>query len=150
MILRLITFLLINFSALGIGSFFTNPGVNTEWYQQLDKAPWTPPGWVFGFSWTFIMICLSIYMARAWGKIERKKMLLLLYGVQLTLNIIWNPIFFYFQNINLGLLVISALTILVGFILLVFRRKMKWESYLLLPYLIWLCIATSLNAYFLL
>jgi tryptophan-rich sensory protein len=41
------------------------------------------------------------------------------------------------------------LTILVGFIFFVFKKQMKIESYLLLPYLIWLCIATSLNAYFL-
>lgn len=149
MLRRFIAFLLINFSALGIGSLFTNPGVNSDWYQGLDKAPWTPPGWVFGFSWTLIMICLSIYMTIAWKKISQKKPLLILYGIQLGLNILWNPIFFYFQNINLGLLIISALTIIVGLIMFQFRSQMQKTSFLLLPYFVWLCIATSLNAYFL-
>lgn len=142
-------FLLINFSALLIGSLFTNPGVNSEWYQNLDKAPWTPPGWVFGFSWTLIMVCLAVYMTRAYQKINQRKLLITLYGIQLVLNICWNPIFFYYHRITLGLIIISSLTILVGLILLGFKSKMKWESFLLVPYFLWLLVATSLNAYFL-
>lgn len=148
MIRNFIIFLILNFTALAIGSLFTVPGVSSEWYQALDKAPWTPPGWVFGFSWTFIMICLSMYMAIAWNRITFKKPLSTLYGIQLFLNIIWNPIFFYYHNITLGLIIIGALTIVVGLILFLFRGQMQKTSLLLVPYLIWLCIATSLNAYF--
>jgi len=55
MIYRLITFLLLNFGALAVGGFFTGKGVPSYWYSDLIKAPWTPPGWVFGFAWTTIM-----------------------------------------------------------------------------------------------
>ena len=80
MIYRLIIFFLLNFGALGIGGFFTGPGVSSEWYQNLNKAPWTPPGWVFGAAWTTIMICFSIYMAFAWEKIENRNLLIGLYA----------------------------------------------------------------------
>ena len=61
MILRTIIFLLINFAGLFIGGLFTGEGVPSDWYQNLNKAPWTPPGWVFGFAWTTIMICFSLF-----------------------------------------------------------------------------------------
>jgi len=44
----LIIFLLINFGALGVGSWLMKNGPQTQWYLDLNKAPWSPPGWVFG------------------------------------------------------------------------------------------------------
>ena len=92
MVIRIILFLLINFAALGAGSFFTGDGVVSDWYQNLNKAPWTPPGWVFGAAWTTIMICFSLYMAFAWEEVKNKNGLLIAYILQLILNIGWNPV----------------------------------------------------------
>lgn len=44
MLLKVVVFLALNFGALAIGGFFTGIGVSSEWYTQLNKAPWTPPG----------------------------------------------------------------------------------------------------------
>lgn len=147
MIIRLVIFLILNFGALAIGGLFTADGVPSEWYQTLHKAPWTPPGWVFGAAWTLIMICFSLYMARLWPEVENKKSLLLLYGLQWAINVSWNPIFFHFHNAVLGLVVISLLTLLVGTFLLTYSARIGIYSFLLAPYLLWLLIATSLNAY---
>lgn len=150
MITRVIIFLVLNFAALGIGGLFTGDGVSSLWYTELSKAPWTPPGWVFGTAWTLIMVCLAFYMAYAWDQIPNKKLLLGLYILQWVLNVAWNPIFFYYQAVAPGLVVISALTILVGFMLFYYWPQLKAKSLLIAPYLIWLLIATSLNAYILL
>ena len=56
-------FLMINFGGLAIGSWLMDNGPMTDWYINLNQAPWSPPGWVFGAAWTTIMICFSIYMA---------------------------------------------------------------------------------------
>ena len=117
MIYRLITFFIINFGALAIGGFFTGSGVPSDWYTGLTKAPWTPPGWVFGFAWTTIMICFSIYMAYLWPLIENKKVLIALFILQWVLNVSWNPAFFHYQNVLGGLFIISGLTLLVGIFL---------------------------------
>ena len=45
-------------------------GPQTEWYLNLNKAHWTPPGWVFGAAWTTIMICFSIYLSYLFGNIK--------------------------------------------------------------------------------
>ena len=59
----LVFFLLVNFGGLAIGNWLMNSGPSSTWYLELNKAPWTPPGWVFGAAWTLIMICFSIYLA---------------------------------------------------------------------------------------
>ena len=149
MTIRFILFLAINFGALAIGGFFTSKGVPSEWYTNLNKAPWTPPGWIFGAAWTLIMICFSIYMAYLWPVSQNKKLLLSLYIFQLILNIGWNPAFFYYHNALTGLIIISTLTLLIGYLLSSYFPILKLKSILLTPYLIWLIIATSLNAFIL-
>ena len=146
MILRILLFLIINFGGLFIGGLFTGEGVPSDWYQNLNKAPWTPPGWVFGAAWTTIMICFSVYMAILWKKIILKK-LLYIFIAEFILNVIWNPLFFHFKWINVALLSISLLTILIIYMAVSLRTEMRYKTLLIFPYLIWLTIATSLNGY---
>lgn len=147
MVTRIIVFALINFGALAVGSFFTGKGVPSEWYAELNKAPWTPPGWVFGGAWTTIMICFSFYLAYLWPLVESKALLVGLFTIQLILNIGWNPVFFHLHQMGFGLIVISLLTLVVGLFLILYWSKLKFTSLLIAPYLIWLIIATSLNAF---
>jgi len=150
MIRRLIFFFVLNFGALALGGLFTGSGVSSDWYSNLDKAPWTPPGWVFGFAWTTIMLCFTVYMALLWPKTADKKQLAWLFALQWLLNVSWNPVFFYFHQAAVGLVLIVLLTLLVGFFLFRYRQPLGWWSLLLLPYFLWLLIATSLNAYIIL
>ena len=149
MIKRVILFLILNFSALAIGGSFTGKGVPSAWYQNLDKAPWTPPGWVFGSAWTFIMICFAIYMAYLVVSVSDLKKIILLFAIQWILNVAWNPVFFYYHSVLIGFITISLLTILITYMLFNFRTKLKLKSLLLAPYFVWLLIATSLNGYIL-
>lgn len=144
---RLIIFLVINFAALGLGGLFTGQGVPSEWYQSLDKAPWTPPGWVFGAAWTSIMICFAFYMTSAWESVGNRNLLIGLFVLQWVLNVMWNPVFFKYHAVLAGLIVISSLFFLVGYFLFGYLSDLKVKSLLILPYFIWLGIASSLNAY---
>lgn len=139
-------FFLLNFGALAIGGILMGGGVTSDWFKALIKPPWMPPGWVFGAAWTFVMVCYSLYMGIAWGRIRRRP-LVASYVIQLLLNILWNPLFFYFQETATALVVILFLTLIILVQLIVFNKKMKWSSALILPYVIWLGIATSLNLY---
>ncbi len=145
-----IIFLIINFGGLAIGNWFMGDAVTGEWYNSLNKAPWTPPGWVFGFAWTAIMLCFSYYLAELF--IERSKVTLwFVFLFAWLLNMSWNWFFFNQKMVNMGLIVLILLTLAILYFFITFRHdRLKWAKYLLLPYLIWLCIATSLNAYILL
>ena len=147
MILRFIIFLVCNFAALGVGSIFTGKGVTSAWYQNLNQAPWTPPGWVFGAAWTTIMVCFSFYMMYQWEVNDNKRLLLGLFCVQWILNVLWNPVFFKFHAVLPALMVILLLTFLVGYFLFAFFGLLKTKSFFILPYFLWLLIATSLNAF---
>lgn len=143
-----IIFLIINFGALGIGSWLMDNGPQTEWYISLNQAPWTPPGWVFGAAWTTIMICFSIYMAILYIKFPTTQVKTL-FVVQFILNVMWNYVFFNQHLIAFGLAVIIGLTLVIALFLFLFKNKMKMKTLLIAPYFVWLCIATSLNLYIL-
>jgi benzodiazapine receptor len=147
---NLILFLLLNFAALALGSYLIGDPMTNEWYQSVNKAPWTPPGWFFGVAWFTIMICFSIFLWKVtleydWKNIFRP--FFIVYIMQWLLNVSWNPLFFKDQLIWPALVVIIFLTILVGwFMYWGFKRLGNW-GYLVVPYFVWLLVAFSLNGY---
>lgn len=140
-------FLTLNFGALAIGGLFTADGVSSEWYDTLHKAPWTPPGWVFGAAWTFLMLCYSIYLTILYKKVELKRTFWIIYSLQWILNVAWNPVFFKYHQAHLGLVLILGLLGLILFQGIKNRQAMHYYTVWILPYFLWLLIATSLNAY---
>ncbi len=141
-------FLIINMGSLGIGSWLMNNGPKTDWYINLNKAPWSPPGWLFGFAWTTIMVCFSILLAHLFSKKVSKK-IKIAFTIQVFLNIIWNFIFFNQHLILLGLINIILLTIVIYYLFFKIKISAPKYRFLLLPYMIWSVLATSLNSYIL-
>jgi tryptophan-rich sensory protein len=146
--MRYVLFFILNFGALGLGGWLMgSTPVENNWYQALHKAPWTPPGWVFGVAWTFIMICYSLFMGKATQVESQANMLYVLFAIQLLLNVIWNPVFFRWHMSGLSLAIIFSLTLLIAwFTYWGFKNVGLW-GILMLPYILWLCIACSLNWY---
>ena len=142
-----IVFFILNFGALFLGGLFTGSGVSSEWYNNLNQAPWTPPGWVFGVAWTSIMVCFSFYMTSLYQSESNLKKLLLLFALQWILNVSWNPIFFHFQTTGFALAIICILTLVVAYFLIFFKHRNAIIKTLIMPYLLWLIVATSLNFY---
>ena len=146
--MRFVVFLVLNFGALALGALLMGEGPLGAWYQSLDKAPWTPPGWVFGFAWTGIMVCYSIYMVRIWQTFkESRKQIAVLFALQWILNVSWNPAFFYFHWMGLGIILILSLEIILIIKHLKFFNASFVSHLLIAPYILWLMIAFSLNAF---
>jgi benzodiazapine receptor len=143
-----ILFLILNFGGLAIGSWLMDNGPLTDWYTNLNQAPWTPPGIIFGIAWTLIMICFSIYLGKLFLDNNSQKMKII-FLIQFILNVSWNFIFFNQHLVLVGLLTITLLTSLLFIYFFKLSSKVANYKYLLLPYMIWLCIATSLNLYIL-
>ena len=68
-----------------------------------------------------------------------------LFVVQLVFNAIWSPVFFGLEAPKLGLAVIAALLVALA-TLIAFWRIDRLAGVLLVPYLMWICYATALNA----
>ena len=140
-------FFVLNFGALALGSLLIGSSpIENEWYVQLNKAPWTPPGWVFGAAWTTIMLLFTIYLTLQQKEKLTNKRFIFLFTLQFLTNVLWNPIFFYFHWTFLGMIVMLLLIVSLVLMLYYFNLR-SWKSILLLPYLLWLTIAFSLNTY---
>lgn len=141
-----ILFLILNFGALGIGTILMDSGPTSDWYIGLNKAPWTPPGWVFGAAWTSIMLLFSFYMSTL-IKLEKVKSIWFLFALQWVLNVSWNWVFFNQHHMILGQVILVLLTITVGVFLIGFVKIMKYQSLFIVPYFLWLLVANSLNLF---
>lgn len=140
-------FLIVNFGGLFIGNLLMNNGPQSEWYLNLEKAPWTPPGWLFGVAWTIIMICFSFYLEEQFNNTKKTLFLSVLFSVAFLLNVSWNFLFFNQHLILLALINIILLTAVLFYYFFKRGQNVGNYKYLLIPYMVWLCIATSLNLY---
>lgn len=119
-----------------LGSLFTSTG---SWYESI-KPSITPPNYVFPIVWNtlFFLLALSIYFA--WNKRS-----LIIYKINLILNLAWSAIFF---GLKMPLLAFFDLILL--WISIIYLIKINWKSnrissYLLIPYLLWVTFAGVLN-----
>jgi len=144
--LKLMFSLLICQVAGGIGSIFTMPAIST-WYATLQKPAFNPPNWIFGPVWTLLFLLMGIALYLVWQKPNNKKALII-FSVQLILNIAWSFAFFYLQNPLAGLIEIFILWIFILLTIVYFFKISKVAAYILIPYILWVSFAAVLN-YFL-
>lgn len=152
-LLLFLAILTVNFGGLAIGGWFTGPGVQSDWYANLPQAPWTPPGWVFGAAWTVVMLgfswfCFDVFISTADNPNSRKVWSKRL-GFAWILNVGWNPLFFTMHWTGIALL---ELLFLFSFIAFLYKKGQeifysRATSWAILPYLIWLSVALTLNSF---
>lgn len=137
----LAAFLLVVFAVAAFGALFP-PG---EWYAALWKPPWTPPNWLFGPVWTLLYILMAI---AGWLIFSRpgSASARYLWLSQLVLNALWSWLFFGLHLTWIALLDIVALVACVAALVILSFRPQRTVSWLLLPYLVWVAYASTLNA----
>ncbi len=126
----------------------SNSGYGNAWFDALIKPTFMPPGWIFGFAWTFLYILLGLALALilAAPPSGRRKSALFLFFAQLVLNFAWSPVFFAAHDINLAKIIIFLMTAIAAAAAGQFRRIRPLAGALMLPYLGWLIFAATLTA----
>lgn len=145
--ISLIAFILLCLTIEIIGGFWTKESVSS-WYPTLIKPSWTPPDWVFGPVWSllYLMIAISGWLIYQAEHSHQRTIALILFGVQLALNFIWSFLFFSLKSPILGLIDIVLLCLLISLTIVKAWPVRPMASLLLIPYLIWVLYAASLNA----
>lgn len=150
-LLGLLVFLAASALVAGLGGLATANNVN-GWYATADKAPWSPPNWVFGPVWTILYIAMAVAAWLVWRRrSDGTRAALTAYAVQLALNVLWTPLFFGLYPalgtpalwIAFGIIV--ALAVAVAVTVLYFGPISRTAGLLMLPYLTWIVFASSLN-----
>ena len=124
-----------------LGSLFTD---TEDWYESV-KPSITPPNYIFPIVWNilFFLIALSLYIA--WTKTKNKKPLLIAFGLNLILNLLWSVIFFGLKQPILSFIELILLWLSIIFLIKTTSKINKTSSYLLIPYLLWVSFAGVLN-----
>ena len=136
-------FLIITFGVALIGAR-VQPG---EWYAQLAKPSWTPPGGLFGPVWTLLYAAMAVAAWIVWKEngLRAGMIPLAAYAVQLLLNGLWSWLFFGRRLIGLALVDIICLFLAILVTTLLFRQVRPLAGLLLTPYLLWVGFASILN-----
>lgn len=126
-------------------------GADSAWFQSLVKPVIFPPPIWFGIVWSVLYIMLGFALAlvcAAWGARGRTSAIVV-FLIQLAVNLAWSPVFFGQHQITGGLILIMVLDVLVIITAARFWQVRKLAAVLMLPYLAWILFASVLNYEFL-
>lgn len=146
-ITKLIVSILICQLAGFIGSIFTAPSIPT-WYASLKKPGFSPPNWVFAPVWIILFLLMGISLYIIWNRgleHEKVKSAIIIFSVQLILNILWSFLFFGLKSPFLAFLEIILLWLVILINIIRFYNISKTAGLLLLPYILWVSFAAVLN-----
>jgi tryptophan-rich sensory protein len=115
------------------------------WYRSLEKPWFTPPDWVFPVTWTVLYLCMATAGARI-AMADNNGVAMALWALQIAFNGLWTPIFFGLKNIRMGMVVVALLWVIVLCGILAMWPVDRIAALLFVPYLIWVTIASALNA----
>jgi len=128
--------------------WLSNSGYGNDWFASLLKPPFMPPGWAFGVAWTILYVLMGVALAMilASSPTPMRRTALILFFLQLPINLAWSPVFFGAHDIVLGKYMIVVMLVISLAAASLFRRVHPIAGWLLVPYLLWLCFAFALNS----
>lgn len=128
------------------GGLLTDTSVKT-WYPELVKPALTPPPIAFPIAWSLLFLLMALAAWRVWRQVgwQQGRGALLLYALQLALNIGWSWLFFGQQQIGGALAEIGLLWLAIAACIVAFARHDRLAALMLVPYLLWVSFAAWLN-----
>ena len=125
----------------------TQSQINT-WYQTLNKSLLTPPSIIFPIVWGILYAMLAIAGWSLWQqkKHPKAKFIFSLFMLQMLMNFMWTPLFFYFHWIMFAYFWLLAMVLITFTLILMSYKHFKLFTMMLIPYQIWLIFACYLNA----
>lgn len=130
-----------------IGALFTTPNIPT-WYAGLAKPAMAPGGMFISMVWLLLYAMMGVSLYFIWERGPAKpavKAVLVVFAIQLILNVLWSYMFFGLRSPFLGLVEIAVLILAVAYLVWKSHKVSPMASWLLAPYLIWLFFAAILN-----
>ncbi len=145
---RLAISLALCFAVAYTGARVTYPEIAT-WYAGLTKPWWTPPSWVFPVVWNALYVMMALSLWLLWDRSatgNARNFAIGLFLAQLALNAVWSPVFFGLHMTGLALAIIAALGVVLVAAIYRSLPVNRVAGLLLVPYLLWIVYASSLNA----
>ncbi len=140
----LVVSLVVAFAAAAIGGVASARA--GDFYRQLIRPAWAPPGKVFGPVWTVLYFLMGIAAWLVWREPHApfQKAALTVYIVQLGANALWTWLFFVWRKGRFAFYEIVLLWALILTTMILFWQVRPLAALLLLPYLAWVSFASFL------
>lgn len=128
----------------GVGGKATDVG---PWYRNLTKPSWNPPDWAFPVAWSTIYLFIIAAVGGVWNVADPAQQSLILWVVlvNLLLNLFWSVVFFAMRKPQWALYEVVFLWLSIVAMMGVFASVKPLYAALLVPYLVWVSVATLLN-----
>src|SRR4051812_6435860 len=120
---------------------------SSDWYRDLEKPSWQPPGVVFGPVWTVLYVLIAIAATLAVRDVPgaRRRLVTGLFSANLALNLAWTWIFFRGHAPRAaGVEILVLLGTIVALIRLIWPHN-RGAALALAPYGAWVAFATALT-----
>lgn len=132
-------------SAIGAAATATSVG---NWYRTLVKPAFNPPDWVFAPVWTTLFVMMAVAGWRVWRRdgLRRARVAMVLFALQLALNLAWSVLFFGMRSIGAALIEMLVLLLAILATTVAFWRRDRVAGMLFVPYAGWVGFAAILNA----
>jgi tryptophan-rich sensory protein len=136
-------FALLALATASSGAVFTPDA----WYRAMNKPRWTPADWVFPTVWTpiYVLIAASGWLVWREAGVAGAALPLAVYLIQLALNAGWSAIFFGLKKPGLAFAEVLGLWLSIALNIALFWPISTTAALLLVPYLVWVTIASALN-----
>jgi len=121
--------------------------VDSDWYRNLDRPSWQPPGATFGIVWTILYATIAISATLAVRDVPGRKRRIVtgLFAANLALNVAWTWIFFQGESPKAaGVDILFLLGTIAGLIRLILPYN-RTAGLLLAPYGAWVAFASVLT-----
>ena len=129
--------------AIGAGRWVST---DADWYQSLTKPPWQPPDVVFGLIWPYNFVMIAVAGWAVAGRDSRTEQVVWL--ASLTLSVVvaltWAYLFYVPHSLFASGFALTAATLLTLPLVVVTFQASTPLGLALLPYQLWLAVATSL------
>ena len=140
----LITFS-VSFLTASIGGNFT---VLDDWYYSLTQPSWKPDDLIFPIAWTTIFTLCAIsggMLLSSASTLALKLKLSACFLLNAFLNVWWSYLYFFIKRPDMALLEVVFLWGSIIILILFSKAVNKVASFLLIPYLAWVTLASVLN-----
>ena len=114
-------------------------------YSQIVTPSFAPPGWLFPVAWSLLYAAMSVSLWLMLRTDEPTRGILVLYALQLAVNLVWPFIFFTMQAFGLAFWWLILLLALVVWLMIRAFQVTPVAGWHLVPYAAWCTFAAVLN-----
>ena len=130
--------------AIGSGYWVDNSG----WYRTLNRPSWQPPNYIFGIIWPYNFLMLGIASVTVANNLSRLKSLtfLVIFAASVFAALCWSYFFYVPHDFTKASISLATTSILTLPILILTFQASRVVGLLLIPYQIWVTLASYLSA----